>query len=119
MIHHDLSFIQKSWKMIIYTSSSAVYGIDIEDLLISQPDTGEQALEICEALIRSSALDIVVIDSVPALVPRAEIEGDMGDQHVGLQARLMSQAVCKLTGNIQRSKTLVIFIYHMTRRNGR
>ncbi|MDQ6634025.1 MAG: recombinase RecA [Gemmatimonadota bacterium] len=84
-------------------------GVDVEALLISQPDTGEQALEICEILVRSGAVDIVVIDSVAALVPKAEIEGDMGDSHVGLQARLMSQALRKLTGAIARSKTIVIF----------
>ena len=77
-------------------------GVDIDNLIISQPDTGEQALEIAEALIRSGAIDIIVVDSVAALVPRAEIEGDMGDSHVGLQARLMSQALRKLTGNIHK-----------------
>jgi recombination protein RecA len=85
-------------------------GINTEDLLISQPDTGEQALEIADTLVRSNAIDILVIDSVAALVPKAEIEGDMGDSHVGLQARLMSQALRKLTGNINRSKTTVFFI---------
>jgi len=85
-------------------------GVDIENLLVSQPDTGEQALEITESLVRSSALDVVVIDSVAALVPRAEIEGDMGDAHMGLQARLMSQALRKLTGAINKSNTSVIFI---------
>ncbi len=84
-------------------------GVNLEDLLVSQPDTGEQALEITETLVRSGALDVVVIDSVAALVPRAEIDGDMGDSHVGLQARLMSQALRKLTGAINRSKTSVIF----------
>ena len=84
-------------------------GVDVDNLLVSQPDTGEQALEICEVLVRSSALDVVVIDSVAALVPRAEIEGEMGDSHVGLQARLMSQALRKLTGAINRSQTTVIF----------
>ncbi len=84
-------------------------GVNLEDLLVSQPDTGEQALEITETLVRSGALDVVVIDSVAALVPRAEIDGDMGDSHVGLQARLMSQALRKLTGAISRSKTSVIF----------
>jgi recombination protein RecA len=84
-------------------------GVDIENLLVSQPDTGEQALEIAELLIRSSAVDVVVIDSVAALVPRAEIEGEMGDSHVGLQARLMSQALRKLTGAVSRSHTSVIF----------
>jgi recombination protein RecA len=85
-------------------------GVDIENLLVSQPDTGEQALEITESLVRSSALDIIVIDSVAALVPRAEIEGDMGDAHMGLQARLMSQALRKLTAVINKSKTSVVFI---------
>jgi recombination protein RecA len=85
-------------------------GVDIDNLLISQPDTGEQALEITETLVRSGAIDIIVIDSVAALVPRAEIEGEMGDQHMGLQARLMSQALRKLTGVISKSKTAVIFI---------
>src|SRR5436190_8958732 len=85
-------------------------GVDVDNLLISQPDTGEQALEIADILVRSGAVDVVVIDSVAALVPKAEIEGDMGDSHVGLQARLMSQALRKLTGAIARSKTSVIFI---------
>ncbi len=85
-------------------------GVDIDSLMVSQPDTGEQALEITDMLVRSGAIDIVVIDSVAALTPKAEIEGDMGDSHVGLQARLMSQALRKLTGNIKRSNTLVIFI---------
>lgn len=85
-------------------------GVNIEELLISQPDTGEQALEICETLVRSNALDVIVIDSVAALVPRAEIEGEMGDAMVGVQARLMSQALRKLTGAISKSKTVVIFI---------
>lgn len=85
-------------------------GVSVDDLLISQPDTGEQALEIADMLVRSSAVDIIVIDSVAALTPKAEIEGEMGDQHVGLQARLMSQALRKLTANIKRSNTLVIFI---------
>ena len=85
-------------------------GINVEDLLVSQPDTGEQALDIAEILVRSGGIDLLVIDSVAALVPRAEIEGDMGDQHMGLQARLMSQALRKLTGIISKSKTCVIFI---------
>ncbi len=85
-------------------------GVDIDNLIVSQPDTGEQALEIADTLIRSNAIDILVIDSVAALVPRAEIEGEMGDSHVGLQARLMSQALRKITGSISRSRTLVIFI---------
>ena len=85
-------------------------GVNVDDLLVSQPDTGEQALEITDMLVRSGAVDIVVVDSVAALTPKAEIEGDMGDHHVGLQARLMSQALRKLTANIKRSNTLVIFI---------
>ncbi len=85
-------------------------GVKVEELLISQPDTGEQALEITDMLVRSNAVDVVVIDSVAALTPKAEIEGEMGDSHMGLQARLMSQALRKLTGNIKRSNTLVIFI---------
>jgi len=85
-------------------------GVDVENLLVSQPDTGEQALEICDMVVRSGALDVVVIDSVAALTPKAEIEGDMGDSHMGLQARLMSQALRKMTANIKNSNTLVIFI---------
>src|SRR6201992_2385301 len=85
-------------------------GVDIDELIVSQPDTGEQALEITDTLIRSHAVDVLVVDSVAALVPRAEIEGEMGDSHVGLQARLMSQALRKITGSISRSRTLVIFI---------
>ncbi|WBQ15454.1 recombinase RecA [Sphingobium yanoikuyae] len=85
-------------------------GVDIDELIVSQPDTGEQALEIVDTLVRSNAIDILVVDSVAALVPRAEIEGEMGDSHVGLQARLMSQALRKLTGSIARSKCMVIFI---------
>jgi len=89
---------------------AAKLGVNVQDLLVSQPDTGEQALEITDMLVRSSAVDIVVVDSVAALTPKAEIEGEMGDAHVGLQARLMSQALRKLTGNIKRSNTIVIFI---------
>ncbi|XXK27299.1 recombinase RecA [Arenicellales bacterium nBUS_45] len=85
-------------------------GVKVEDLLVSQPDTGEQALEIADMLVRSAAVDVVVVDSVAALTPKAEIEGEMGDHHVGLQARLMSQALRKLTGNIKRSNTMVVFI---------
>ena len=85
-------------------------GVDIDELLVSQPDTGEQALEVTDTLIQSKSLDVIVVDSVAALVPRAELEGDMGDSHVGLQARLMSQALRKITGNIQKSNTMVIFI---------
>ena len=93
-------------------------GVDVENLLISQPDTGEQALEICEILVRSGAVDVVVIDSVAALVPKAEIEGEMGESHMGLQARLMSQALRKLTGAIARSKTAVIFINQLREKIG-
>jgi recombination protein RecA len=93
-------------------------GVKTEDLLISQPDTGEQALEICEILVRSGGVDIVVIDSVAALVPRAEIEGEMGDQHMGLQARLMSQALRKLTGTISKSMTIVVFINQIRQKIG-
>ena len=85
-------------------------GVDIDSMLISQPDTGEQGLEICEALVRSGAIDVVVVDSVAALTPRAEIEGDMGDSHVGLLARLMSQALRKLAGSIAKTNCIVIFI---------
>jgi len=93
-------------------------GVDIENLLVSQPDTGEQALNICDMLVRSGALDVIVIDSVAALVPQAEIEGDMGDSHVGLQARLMSQALRKLTGTINRTKTVLIFINQIREKIG-
>lgn len=93
-------------------------GVNIDDLLVAQPDTGEQALEICEALVRSGAVDVVVVDSVAALVPRAEIEGEMGDSHVGLHARLMSQALRKLTGAISKSRTCVIFINQIREKVG-
>ncbi len=93
-------------------------GVDIENLLVAQPDTGEDALDICETLVRSGAIDVIVIDSVAALVPKAEIEGDMGDSHVGLQARLMSQALRKLTGSINRTKTVVIFINQIREKIG-
>ena len=93
-------------------------GVDTDELLLSQPDTGEQALEICEALVRSEAINIVVIDSVAALVPQAEIEGEMGDSHVGLQARLMSQALRKLSGTISKTNTIVIFINQMREKVG-
>ena len=94
-------------------------GVNISDLLVSQPDTGEQALEITDMLVRSGAVDIVVVDSVAALTPKAEIEGEMGEMQVGLQARLMSQALRKLTGNISRSNTMVIFINQMRMKIGR
>ena len=93
-------------------------GVDIDNLLVSQPDTGEQALEICEALVRSRAIDVVVIDSVAAMVPRAEIEGEMGDSHVGMQARLMSQALRKLTGIVSKSSTVCIFINQLREKIG-
>ncbi|MEE0269018.1 MAG: recombinase RecA [Clostridia bacterium] len=93
-------------------------GVDIDNLLVSQPDTGEQALEITEALVRSGALDVVVVDSVAALVPKAEIDGDMGDSHMGLQARLMSQALRKLAGAINKSKTVLIFINQLREKIG-
>ncbi|WP_455257296.1 recombinase RecA, partial [Peptoniphilus asaccharolyticus] len=93
-------------------------GVDIENLIISQPDTGEQALEITEALVRSNAVDLIVVDSVAALVPKAEIEGEMGDSHMGLQARLMSQALRKLTGAINKSKSSVIFINQLREKIG-
>ncbi|MDP6340020.1 MAG: recombinase RecA [Candidatus Marinimicrobia bacterium] len=93
-------------------------GVNLQDLLVSQPDTGEQALEITETLVRSGALDIIVIDSVAALVPRAELEGEMGDTHVGLQARLMSQALRKLTGTVSRSNTAVVFINQIREKIG-
>ena len=92
-------------------------GVDIDNLIVSQPDTGEQALEITESLVRSGAIDVVVVDSVAALVPKAEIDGDMGDSHMGLQARLMSQALRKLAGAINKSKTVLIFIKRKNRSN--
>ncbi len=97
---------------------AAKLGVDVDNLLLSQPDTGEQALEICDMLVRSGSVDLVVIDSVAALTPRAEIEGEMGDQLPGLQARLMSQALRKVTGNIKRSNTLVIFINQLRMKIG-
>jgi recombination protein RecA len=100
------------------TEYAAKLGVDVENLLVSQPDTGEQALEICEILVRSGAIDVIVIDSVAALVPKAEIEGEMGESHMGLQARLMSQALRKLTGAIARSKTSVIFINQLREKIG-
>jgi len=100
------------------TEYAAKLGVDIEKLLVSQPDTGEQALEICEILVRSGAVDVIVVDSVAALVPKAEIEGEMGDSHVGLQARLMSQALRKLTGAIARSNCSVIFINQLREKIG-
>jgi recombination protein RecA len=115
---HVVSNVQKDGGIACYIDAehaldptfATKIGVDIDNLLVSQPDTAEQALEICEALVRSNAVDIIVVDSVAALVPKAEVEGDMGDSHMGLQARLMSQALRKLTACISRSKTLVIFI---------
>ena len=97
---------------------ASAIGVDIDELLISQPDTGEQALEIADMLIRSGAIDVIVIDSVAALTPRAEIEGDMGDSHVGLQARLMSQALRKITGTLSKSKTIALFINQLREKIG-
>src|SRR3954469_8649058 len=99
-------------------SSAKRLGVKLDDLLVSEPDTGEQALEICELLVRSNAVDVIVIDSVAALIPRAEIEGEMGDSHVGLQARLMSQAMRKLTAAIAKSRTTVIFINQIREKIG-
>ncbi|MGA1220023.1 MAG: recombinase RecA, partial [Ilumatobacteraceae bacterium] len=93
-------------------------GVDVDELLISQPDTGEQALEIADMLVRSGAIDVIVIDSVAALTPRAEIEGEMGDTHVGLQARLMSQALRKITGNLNKTNTIAIFINQLREKIG-
>ena len=103
---------------VLDAAYAASCGVKINELYVAQPDTGEQALEICEALVRSGAIDIVVVDSVAALVPRAEIEGDMGDAHMGLQARLMSQALRKLTGAISKSKTSVVFINQLREKIG-
>src|SRR6202795_412213 len=97
---------------------AAAIGVNVDELLISQPDTGEQALEIADMLIRSGALDVLVIDSVAALGPRAEIEGEMGDTHMGLQARLMSQALRKLTGNLNKSRTIAVFINQLREKIG-
>src|SRR5215213_9554930 len=126
LAQHILAEAQKAGGSVAYIdvehaldpSYARDLGLNIEELLISQPDTGEQALEICEALVRSNAIDAVVVDSVAALVPRAEIEGEMGDAHVGLQARLMSQALRKLTGAISRSRTSVIFINQLREKVG-
>jgi recombination protein RecA len=103
---------------VLEPSYAHMCGVNTDDLYIAQPDTGEQAMEICDSLVRSGAIDVVVVDSVAALVPRAEIEGEMGDVHMGLQARLMSQALRKLTGNISRSKTAVIFINQLREKIG-
>ena len=104
--------------MLFRSVYSKKLGVDIDNLIVSQPDTGEQALEITESLIRSGALDVIVVDSVAALVPKAEIDGDMGDSHMGLQARLMSQALRKLAGAINKSKTVLIFINQLREKIG-
>ncbi len=126
LAQHIIAEAQKRGGLVAYIdaehamdpSYAANCGVKIDDLLISQPDTGEQALEICEALVRSSAVDVIIIDSVAALVPRAEIEGDMGDPQMGLQARLMSQALRKLAAAIGRSGTAVIFINQLREKVG-
>lgn len=123
---HAISEIQKAGGVAAFVDAehaldptySAAVGVDIDNLLVSQPDSGEAALEIVDQLVRSAAVDIVVIDSVAALVPRAEIEGDMGDSHMGLQARLMSQALRKITGNISKSGCTVIFINQLRQKIG-
>ncbi len=123
---HGVAEVQKSGGIAAFVDAehaldpeyAARIGVNLDDLLISQPDTGEQALEITETLVRSNAVDLVVVDSVAALVPRAEIEGEMGDSHMGLQARLMSQALRKLTGSISKSKTTVIFINQLRMKIG-
>ncbi|WP_066382603.1 MULTISPECIES: recombinase RecA [unclassified Anabaena] len=123
---HAIAEVQKEGGIAAFVDAehaldptyAAALGVDIENLLVSQPDTGEAALEIVDQLVRSAAVDIVVIDSVAALVPRAEIEGDMGDAHVGLQARLMSQALRKITGNIGKSGCTVIFINQLRQKIG-
>ena len=123
---HVVAEAQKTGGMVAFIdaehaldpSYAKALGVDIDNLLCSQPDTGEQALEIADTLVRSGALDVIVVDSVAALVPRAEIEGEMGDSHVGLQARLMSQALRKLAGNVNRSKTILIFINQIREKIG-
>jgi len=123
---HAVAEVQKAGGVAAYVDAehaldptySAALGVDIENLLVSQPDTGEAALEIVDQLVRSAAVDIIVIDSVAALVPRAEIEGEMGDTHVGLQARLMSQALRKITGNIGKSGCTVIFLNQLRQKIG-
>ncbi|MBA2274665.1 MAG: recombinase RecA, partial [Actinobacteria bacterium] len=123
---HVVAEAQKSGGLVAFIDAehaldpaySKALGVNIDDLLVSQPDTGEQALEIADTLVRSGALDVIVIDSVAALVPRAEIEGEMGDTHVGLQARLMSQALRKLAGNVNRSKTILVFINQIREKIG-
>jgi recombination protein RecA len=123
---HAIAEIQKAGGIAAFVDAehaldptyAAVLGVDVENLLVSQPDSGESALEIVDQLVRSSAVDIVVIDSVAALVPRAEIEGDMGDSHMGLQARLMSQAMRKITGNIAKSGCTVVFLNQLRQKIG-
>jgi recombination protein RecA len=123
---HAIAEIQKAGGIAAFVDAehaldptyAAALGVDIENLLVSQPDTGEMALEVVDQLVRSVAVDIVVIDSVAALVPRAEIEGDMGDSHMGLQARLMSQALRKITGNIGKSGCTVIFLNQLRQKIG-
>jgi recombination protein RecA len=123
---HVIAEAQKSGGLVAFIdaehaldpSYAKAVGVDIDNLLVSQPDTGEQALEIVDTLVRSGAMDVIVVDSVAALVPRAEIEGEMGDSHVGLQARLMSQALRKLTGNVSRSKTILVFINQIREKIG-
>jgi recombination protein RecA len=123
---HAIAEVQKSGGIAAFVDAehaldpaySAALGVDIQNLLVSQPDTGEAGLEIVDQLVRSAAVDIVVIDSVAALVPRAEIEGDMGDAHVGLQARLMSQALRKITGNIGKSGCTVVFLNQLRQKIG-
>ena len=117
---HRAASIQLSagGKAINVARAARNLGVDVDELLVSQPDTGEQALEICDMLARSGALDVIVIDSVAALVPRAEIEGDMGDSHVGLHARLMSQALRKITGTVNKTNTCVIFINQLREKVG-
>jgi recombination protein RecA len=126
LAQHIIAEAQKKGGTVAYIdaehaldpSYAAACGVNVDDLLISQPDTGEQALEICEALVRSAAVDVIIVDSVAALVPRAEIEGDMGDPQMGLQARLMSQALRKLAGAIGRAGTAVIFINQLREKVG-
>src|SRR6184192_2413165 len=123
---HAVSAVQKSGGTAAFIDAehaldsawARICGVNIDELLISQPDNGEQALEITDTVVRSGAVDLVVVDSVAALVPRAEIEGEMGDAHVGLQARLMSQALRKLTGSISKTKTTVIFINQLREKIG-
>ena len=123
---HVIAEAQKSGGLVAFIDAehaldptyAKALGVDIDNLLCSQPDTGEQALEIADTLVRSGAMDVIVVDSVAALVPRAEIEGEMGDSHVGLQARLMSQALRKLAGSVNRSKTILIFINQIREKIG-